>query len=102
MRNNADNIYSTGFKAIDGIENVRGRGMMIGFDVPEEIKDLRKKLLTDFFIFTGEAKPNVIRLLPSLSITRKQVDEFLDTLKEAIAELKPVETRAEEVEIENA
>ncbi|HNP23663.1 MAG TPA: aminotransferase class III-fold pyridoxal phosphate-dependent enzyme [Panacibacter sp.] len=89
-------------KAIDGIENVRGRGMMIGFDVPEEIKDLRKKLLTDFFIFTGEAKPNVIRLLPSLSITRKQVDEFLDTLKEAIAELKPVETRAEEVEIENA
>ena len=89
-------------KAIDGIENVRGRGMMIGFDVPEEIKDLRKKLLTDFFIFTGEAKPNVIRLLPSLSITRKQVDEFLDTLKEAIAELKPVETRAAEVEIENA
>lgn len=88
-------------KAIDGIDNVRGRGMMIGFDVPEAIKDLRKKLLTDFFIFTGEAKPNVIRLLPSLGITRKQVDEFLDTLKEAIAELKPVERKAEEVEVEN-
>ena len=73
-------------KAIDGIDNVRGRGMMIGFDVPEEIKDLRKNLLSDHFIFTGEAKPNVIRLLPSLSITRKQVDEFLDALKEAIAE----------------
>lgn len=89
-------------KAIEGIENVRGRGMMIGFDVPEVIKDLRSKLLNDFFIFTGEAKPNVIRLLPSLSITRKQVDEFLDTLKEAIAELKPVATKNEEVEVENA
>ena len=76
-------------KAIDEIKNVRGRGLMIGFDVPEEIKDLKKKLLFDYNIFTGEAKPNVIRLLPSLSISRKQVDEFLETLKEAIAELKP-------------
>jgi acetylornithine/N-succinyldiaminopimelate aminotransferase len=75
-------------KAIDGIENVRGRGLMIGFDVPAELKDLRKKLLYDFNIFTGEAKPNVIRLLPSLAITRKQADEFLDALQEAIAELK--------------
>ncbi|QEC68265.1 aspartate aminotransferase family protein [Panacibacter ginsenosidivorans] len=75
-------------KAIDGIQNIRGRGMMIGFDVPEEIKDLRKKLFNDHFIFTGEAKPNVIRLLPAMNISRKQVDEFLDTLKEAIAEMK--------------
>lgn len=75
-------------KAIDGIENVRGKGLMIGFDVPEELKDLRKNLLFRHYIFTGEAKPNVIRLLPSLAITRKQVDEFLETLQEAIAEIK--------------
>jgi len=82
-------------KAIDGIENVRGKGFMIGFDVPEDIKDLRKKLLSDYFIFTGEAKPNVIRLLPALNITRKQADEFLDTLNDAIAEMKAVEAHAE-------
>lgn len=76
-------------KAIDGIENVRGKGLMIGFDVPEELKDLRKKLLYDFNIFTGEAKPNVIRLLPSLALSRKQSDEFLEALQEAIAELRP-------------
>ena len=75
-------------KKIDGLENVRGRGLMIGFDVPEELKDLRKILLNDFHIFTGEAKPNVIRLLPSLAISKKQVDEFLETLEEAIAEIK--------------
>ncbi len=78
-------------KSFDGIENVRGKGLMIGFDVPEDIKDLRKKLLNDYFIFTGEAKPNVIRLLPALNITRKQVDEFLDTLNEVITEMKAVE-----------
>ena len=82
-------------KNVDGIENVRGKGLMIGFNVPEDIKDLRKKLLNDYFIFTGEAKPNVIRLLPALNISRKQVDEFLDTLNEAIAEMKSVEAHAE-------
>lgn len=71
-------------KAIDAIKNVRGRGLMIGFDVPEELKDLKKILLYDFNVFTGESKPNTIRLLPSLAITRKQVDEFLEVLKEAI------------------
>jgi acetylornithine/N-succinyldiaminopimelate aminotransferase len=75
-------------KAIDGIINVRGKGLMIGFEVPENLKALKKKLLTDFFVFTGEAKPNIIRLLPSLAITRKQVDEFLEALKEAIQSLQ--------------
>jgi len=74
-------------KAIDGIKNVRGRGLMIGFDVPENLKGLRKKLMDDFYIFTGEAKPHVIRLLPSLGISRKQVDEFLEALQEAINEM---------------
>lgn len=78
-------------KSVDGINNVRGKGLMIGFDVPEDINGLRKKLLNDYFIFTGEAKPNVIRLLPALNITRKQVDEFLDALNEAIAELYSAE-----------
>ena len=43
------------------LKNVRGSGLMIGFDVPEELKDLRKNLLWNQKIFTGEAKPNVIR-----------------------------------------
>ena len=74
-------------QAITILQNVRGRGLMIGFDVPEELKDLKKKLLFDFKIFTGEAKPNVIRLLPSLAVTRRQIDDFLDSLEEAIEEL---------------
>jgi acetylornithine/N-succinyldiaminopimelate aminotransferase len=75
-------------KQIDGLANVRGLGLMIGFDVPEGLKNLKKKLLYDFKIFTGEAKPNVIRLLPSLAVTRKQIDDFLESLKEAIEEIK--------------
>jgi acetylornithine aminotransferase len=73
---------------MDELQNVRGRGLMIGFDVPNELKDLKRKLLFEYKIFTGEAKPNVIRLLPSLAITREQIDEFLNALQEAIASLK--------------
>ncbi|MBA4196922.1 MAG: aspartate aminotransferase family protein [Chitinophaga sp.] len=82
-------------KNFDSIKNVRGKGLMIGFDVPEEIKDLKKKLLNDFNVFTGESKPNVIRLLPSLAVSRKQVDEFLEALNEAIVELKPPTPKGE-------
>ncbi len=75
-------------KGIPELQNVRGKGLMIGFDVPEEFKGLKKKLLADFKIFTGEAKPNVIRLLPSLALTKKQADDFLGALDEAIEEIK--------------
>jgi acetylornithine aminotransferase len=78
-------------KAIPVLKNVRGRGLMIGFDVPEELKELKKKLLFDFKVFTGEAKPNVIRLLPSLALTKRQIDDFLDSLEEAIEELSSVQ-----------
>jgi acetylornithine aminotransferase len=72
----------------EGIENVRGMGLMIGFDVPEELKDLRKNLLQQHHIFTGEAKPNVVRLLPALSIQKEQLDEFVTALQQAIGQLQ--------------
>lgn len=75
-------------REIEGIQNVRGRGLMIGFDTPDELKDLRKNLLVRQNIFTGESKPNTIRLLPSLAITQKQLDEFLDALEEEIASMQ--------------
>jgi len=75
-------------KDVDGIQNIRGVGLMIGFDVPDELKDLKKALLERHQIFTGEAKPNVIRLLPALTITEEQIDEFLGALKKAIAAMR--------------
>jgi len=56
-------------------------------DVPDNIKDLKKVLLQEYKVFTGEAKPNVIRLLPSLAITRAEIDVFLDRLQKAIQSL---------------
>lgn len=70
---------------ISQLKNLRGRGLMIGFDITPELKDLKKNLLIKHHIFTGEAKPNVIRLLPSLALTKADADKFLSALREEIS-----------------
>lgn len=67
-------------KSLPNIREVRGRGLMIGIDLPEDKKEVKKNLLFKHHIFTGEAKPNVIRLLPALNITQKEADLFLEAL----------------------
>ena len=67
------------------LRRVRGRGLMIGFDVTDDLKNLRKNLLWNQKIFTGESKPNVIRLLPSLALKKRDAEDFIDALKEEIA-----------------
>ena len=71
------------------VKGVRGRGLMIGFDVPEELGDLKKNLLFNQKIFTGEAKPNVIRLLPSLALKKKDAEQFVEAMRE---EIEAIET----------
>ena len=69
---------------IEGITEVRGRGLMIGIVLPESMPNVKKNLLFKYKIFTGEAKPNVIRLLPALNLTKDQADRFLNDFKIAL------------------
>ena len=70
-----------------GVKTVRGRGLMIGFEMEDHLQDIKKVLLNEFKIFTGEAKPNVIRLLPSLSVSMQEIDLFLEGLQKAVQQL---------------
>ena len=63
---------------------VRGRGLMIGIDLPESLKQVRQDLLFKHRIFTGEAKPNTIRLLPSLALTKDEADLFIQRMKQEL------------------
>lgn len=74
-------------KKTPGVKTVRGRGLMIGFEMEEHLKDTKNILLNDFKIFTGEAKPNVIRLLPSLAVSIAEIDLFLVGLNKAVQQL---------------
>ncbi len=95
LLNNAAEIgqyLMDGLRQLPLIEQVRGAGLMIGFDVPDSIKDLRKNLLWKHRIFTGEAKPNVIRLLPSLALSKADADRFLDAIGAEIKALSSSST----------
>jgi acetylornithine/N-succinyldiaminopimelate aminotransferase len=65
-------------KKFPEVKEVRGRGLMIGIDLPAEFANAKKDLLFKHRIFTGEAKPNVIRLLPALNLTKAYADRFLE------------------------
>ncbi|WP_432709939.1 aspartate aminotransferase family protein [Pedobacter sp.] len=78
------NYLITELKKIEGIKEVRGRGLMIGIELPESLSNVKKDLLFKYHIFTGEAKPNVIRLLPALNLTKAQADQFLENFKLAL------------------
>lgn len=73
-----------GLRSLPQILEVRGKGLMIGFDLPPQLGSLRQQLLTRHRIFTGEAKPNTIRLLPSLGLQIEQARYFLDALAEEL------------------
>jgi acetylornithine aminotransferase len=74
----------TELKKIEGVTEVRGRGLMIGIELPESLSTVKKDLLFKHHIFTGEAKPNVIRLLPALNLSKDQADQFLNQFKIAL------------------
>jgi acetylornithine aminotransferase len=73
--------WMTELRKFPQIKEVRGKGLMIGLEFGEEWKDLRKNLLAKHRIFTGEAKPYVIRLLPALNLEKADADRFLEALQ---------------------
>lgn len=68
-------------KQFPQIKEVRGRGLMIGLEFEEPVKELRRKLLFEQKVFTGASGTNVLRLLPPLVLTKSDVDEFIKRFK---------------------
>lgn len=69
---------------IEGIKEVRGKGLMIGLEFEEPIKELRLRLLHEQHVFTGASGTNVLRLLPPLCLSMEEADEFIKRLKACI------------------
>ncbi|WP_397300938.1 aspartate aminotransferase family protein [Nonlabens ulvanivorans] len=69
-------------KELPQVKNVKGRGLMLGLEFDFPIATIRKNILFNHHIFTGSAKnPNVIRILPPLTIKESHIDLFFDALK---------------------
>lgn len=72
-------------KTIEGVVEVRGRGLMLGIELDQVAAPVRKKLLFDHKIFTGSsANPNTVRLLPALNVGKEEIDLFVEALKKSL------------------
>lgn len=71
-------------KKFKGIKEVRGRGLMIGMEFEQPIKEIRQRLLFEQKVFTGVSGTNVIRLLPPLCLSMTEADDFLTRLHKVL------------------
>lgn len=75
----------TELKQIPGVIDVRGKGLMIGFDLDRDAAPVRSELVKKYQMFCGSAgKKETIRLLPPLSVEWNQLNSFLSALKEIL------------------
>ncbi|PXV64377.1 acetylornithine aminotransferase [Dysgonomonas alginatilytica] len=81
---NVGEYLITELKKLSGIKEVRGRGLIIGIEMNEPIKEKRSKLLFEDKIFTGSTGTHVFRLLPPLCLTKEQADVFLTKFKQIV------------------
>ena len=65
------------------VRNVRGRGLMLGFDV-DDAQDVAKRLLLEHRLVVNATGPETIRLLPPLTVTDAEIDEALARLAAAL------------------
>ena len=64
------------------LKEYRGKGLMIGLELKDEYIGLRDRLLFEKHFFTGAAGAQVIRLLPSLTISHETAESFVNAWKE--------------------
>ncbi len=69
-------------KSLPKLKSLKGRGLMLGLEFDFPVAELRKKLIHEYKIFTGSAKnPNLLRILPSLTVKKEHIDVLFDALK---------------------
>lgn len=71
-------------RKIPGIKELRGRGLMIGIEFEEPIKEIRNRLLFEEKVFSGVAGTNTIRLLPPLCLTKEEAAEFISRFRKVL------------------
>jgi predicted acetylornithine/succinylornithine family transaminase len=63
-----------------GLNGVRGRGLMLAFEIDDAPAFSRRALLEERFV-TNATGPTTIRLLPPLNVSPEEIDDALDRLE---------------------
>ena len=88
LMENADRVGSylmEQLKVLNGVIEVRGRGLMVGVDIDIPHAIFCRRLLADQHVITGTSGKNTLRLLPPLCVTREEIDEFVARFKQVMS-----------------
>ena len=92
LQKNVNEVYAyflEKIKEVEGIKQVKGKGLMLGVEFDFDVAALRKKLIIEKHIFTGSANnKNLLRILPPLTVKKTDIDTFIVALKESLEELQ--------------
>jgi acetylornithine/N-succinyldiaminopimelate aminotransferase len=70
------------FSSLPQIQKIKGKGLMLGLEFDFEVAELRKKLIYEKKIFTGNSNnKNLLRVLPPLNISQNEIDVLYDSLQ---------------------
>ncbi len=92
LQENAMQIYNHFLEVIKDmpyVKKIKGKGLMLGLEFNFDVSELRKKLILEKHVFTGNSSnKNLLRILPPLTITKEAINHFIKVLREALEELK--------------
>ncbi len=92
LMDNVNEVYDyflEAIKQVPEIVKIKGKGLMLGVEFDFDVSELRKKLIIEKYIFTGNANnKNLLRILPPLTVKKNDIDLFIKALKEILSELK--------------
>lgn len=92
LQENATQIYHHFLEAIKDlpyVKKVKGKGLMLGLEFDFDVSELRKKMILEKHVFTGNSNnKNLLRILPPLTIKKEAINHFVKVLKEVLEEIK--------------
>lgn len=78
-------VFKAAFSKLSQV-TVKGKGLMLGLEFSFPVKELRSKLVSEYQIFTGaSSNPNLLRILPPLSISKEELLHFCTILKNELS-----------------
>ena len=91
LMDNVNEVYAyflEAIKLVPEVIKVKGKGLMLGVEFNFDVSTLRKKMIIEKHIFTGNANnKNLLRILPPLTIKKEAIDTFIVALKESLEEI---------------
>jgi len=92
LQENATLVYNHFLEVIKDmpyVKKIKGKGLMLGLEFDFDVSELRKKMILEKHVFTGNSSnKNLLRILPPLTITKEAINHFVKVLKEALEEIK--------------